>query len=78
MFAALTGAGAQLCVITIALLVCALMGVFKPTKRGSILTCILVLYSMTAWISGLMSARCVICVHLFLVLALRAHLLTNG
>eukprot|EP00752_Nemacystus_decipiens_P008579 g7660.t1 len=57
MFAALTGAGAQLCVVTISLLLCALMGVFRPTKRGSILTCILVLYSLTAWVSGLMSAR---------------------
>ncbi|CAN0265290.1 unnamed protein product [Pylaiella littoralis] len=57
LFAALTGAGAQLCVVTISLLLCALLGVFRPTKRGSILTCILVLYSMTAWVSGLMSAR---------------------
>ncbi|CAM9611262.1 unnamed protein product, partial [Ectocarpus sp. 12 AP-2014] len=57
LFAALTGAGAQLCVVTISLLLCALLGVFRPTKRGSILTCILVLYSLTAWVSGLMSAR---------------------
>ncbi|CAM9224985.1 unnamed protein product [Scytosiphon promiscuus] len=57
LFAALTGAGAQLCVVTLSLLLCALLGVFRPTKRGSILTCILVLYSLTAWVSGLMSAR---------------------
>lgn len=57
MFAALTGAGAQLCVVTMCLLVCALLGVFKPTKRGSILTCILVLYSLTAWVAGFLSAR---------------------
>eukprot|EP00904_Undaria_pinnatifida_P002897 jgi/Undpi1/12608/HiC_scaffold_6.g02277.m1 len=58
LFAALTGAGAQLCVVMVSLLLCALLGVFRPTKRGSILTCILVLYSMTAWVAGLMSARC--------------------
>ncbi|CAN0495130.1 unnamed protein product, partial [Hapterophycus canaliculatus] len=58
LFAALTGAGAQLCVVTLSLLLCALLGVFRPTKRGSILTCIFVLYSLTSWVSGLMSARC--------------------
>lgn len=57
LFAALTGAGAQLCVVMVSLLLCALLGVFRATKRGSILTCILVLYSMTAWVAGLMSAR---------------------
>ena len=58
LFAALTGAGAQLCVVMVSLLLCALLGVFRATRRGSILTSIPVLYSMTAWVAGLMSARC--------------------
>lgn len=57
LFAAFTGAGAQLCVTTVLLLLCARLGVFRPTKRGSILTCLLVLYSLTSWLGGLMSAR---------------------
>ncbi|CAM9119615.1 unnamed protein product [Ascophyllum nodosum] len=57
LFCALTGAGAHLCLVTLALLVCALFGVFRPTKRGSVITCILVLYCATAWVGGFMSAR---------------------
>ncbi|CAM9157431.1 unnamed protein product [Discosporangium mesarthrocarpum] len=57
LFTALTGAGAQLCVTTLMLLLCALLGVFRPTKRGSILTCIMVIYVLTAGIAGFVAAR---------------------
>lgn len=59
LFCALVGAGAHLCLVTLMLLICALIGAFRPTKRGSILTCIIVLYCITACVGGFMSARCV-------------------
>ncbi|CAM9230737.1 unnamed protein product [Phaeothamnion confervicola] len=56
-FAALVGSGAQMCTATMLLLLCALAGVFRPTKRGSILTCVIVLYVLTSFVGGFLSAR---------------------
>ena len=42
LFSAFVGSGAQLCLTTFLLLLCAILGVFRPTKRGAILTTILI------------------------------------
>mmetsp|Transcript_7080 Transcript_7080/g.11417 ORF Transcript_7080/g.11417 Transcript_7080/m.11417 type:complete len:596 (+) Transcript_7080:92-1879(+) len=57
LFTALVGAGGQLCVTALSLLACALLGVFRATKRGSILTSCIVLYILTAFFGGYLSAR---------------------
>lgn len=56
-FAALVGAGGQLCCTTFLLLLCAITSFFRPTKRGAILTAIIVLYALTSFIGGFISAR---------------------
>lgn len=56
-FAALVGAGGQLCCTTFLLLFCAITGFFKPTKRGAILTSMIVLYALTSFIGGFIGAR---------------------
>mmetsp|Transcript_43249 Transcript_43249/g.117081 ORF Transcript_43249/g.117081 Transcript_43249/m.117081 type:complete len:550 (+) Transcript_43249:564-2213(+) len=57
LFAALVGAGGQLCCTTFLLLLCAITGFFRPTKRGAILTAMIVLYALTSFIGGFTSAR---------------------
>merc|ERR1719181_1160635 len=57
LFAALVGAGGQLCCTTFLLLLCAITGFFRPTKRGAILTAMIVLYALTSFIGGFISAR---------------------
>jgi len=47
----------QLCVTTFLLLICALSGVFRATKRGSILTSLILIYVLTSFINGYISAR---------------------
>ncbi|TFJ86270.1 hypothetical protein NSK_002478 [Nannochloropsis salina CCMP1776] len=57
LLAALIGSGVQLCATTALLLICALSGVFRATKRGSILTALLLIYVLTSFITGYISAR---------------------
>ena len=57
LFAAVMGSGVQLCVTTFLLLICALSGVFRATKRGSILTALILIYVLTSFVSGFVSAR---------------------
>lgn len=57
LFAALVGAGGQLCCTTFLLLLCAITGFFRPTKRGAILTAMIVLYALTSFVGGYISAR---------------------
>jgi len=51
------GAGAQLFTTTLCLLTMALLGVFAPSKRGSIVTACIVLYALCAGVGGFVSAR---------------------
>lgn len=54
---ALVGTGAQLFVMSVALLGMALLGLFAPTRRGAIVTACIVLYSVSAGVGGYLSAR---------------------
>jgi hypothetical protein len=54
---AYVGAGAHLLCVTFLLLSCAVTNVFIPTKRGSILTAMIILYVCTAPIGGFVAAR---------------------
>lgn len=56
-FCALIGSGVQLCLVTLLLLICALTGVFRATKRGAILTALILDYVLTSGVSGFVSAR---------------------
>jgi len=51
------GAGAHLLCVTFLLLTCAITNVFVPTKRGAILTAIIVLYVCSAPVGGFVAAR---------------------
>lgn len=57
LFSSLLGSGAQLTCCTMLLLLCATGGVFKPTKRGSVLTNFISLYVLSSFIGGFVSAR---------------------
>lgn len=54
---ALVGAGAHLFCVTMLLLVSAISNCIVPTKRGAILTAMIILYACTAPIGGFVSAR---------------------
>ena len=54
---ALVGAGAHLFCVTFLLLICAITNCFIPTKRGAILTAMIILYACTAPVGGFISAR---------------------
>mmetsp|Transcript_30691 Transcript_30691/g.94947 ORF Transcript_30691/g.94947 Transcript_30691/m.94947 type:complete len:504 (+) Transcript_30691:140-1651(+) len=54
---ALIGAGAQLFCVTLLLLMCAISNCIVPTKRGAVLTAMIILYVCTAPIGGFVSAR---------------------
>eukprot|EP00741_Cyanophora_paradoxa_P001117 tig00000459_g1077.t1 len=56
LFAALLGAGTQIFCLTLALFFLALVGVFYPYNRGALYTAMIVLYALTAGISGYTSA----------------------
>ncbi|CAM9774339.1 unnamed protein product, partial [Chrysoparadoxa australica] len=57
LFSALMGSGAHLGCTTMLLLLCAVTSVFKVTRRGSILTTIIMLYCLTASVGGFVAAR---------------------
>ena len=57
LFCAAVGSGAQLFTTTLCLLSMALLGVFAPSKRGSIVTACIVLYALCAGVGGFVSAR---------------------
>ncbi len=54
---ACVGAGAHLMCVTFLLLTCAVTNVFIPTKRGAILTAMIILYVCAAPIGGFVAAR---------------------
>ncbi len=57
LFCALVGSGSQIFATFILVLGCVLIGAFKPTKRGALLTAFIILYALTGVIGGLVSSR---------------------
>lgn len=57
LFVALIGSGAQVFFTTFVLLSCVVLGVFKATKRGAILTALIVIYAVCGSAGGLVSGR---------------------
>jgi len=51
------GTGIHLCCVTFLLLVSVLCGFFKPTKRGSILSSLIFIYTLTSFINGFVSSK---------------------
>lgn len=56
-FTAMNGAGAQILATVFILLVCVLMGAFKVTKRGALLTATILIYALSAVFGGMVSGR---------------------
>jgi hypothetical protein len=56
-FTALLGSGAQIFATVSILLMCVLMGVFKATRRGALLTALIIIYSICGIFGGLVSGR---------------------
>ena len=56
-FTALIGTGAQIFSTVLILLVCVLVGVFRATKRGALLTAFIVIYALCGFMGGLVSGR---------------------
>jgi hypothetical protein len=52
MFSAMIGVGSQMLVIVLAVFALALVGMFYPYNRGAMLSACVVLYALTACISG--------------------------
>jgi len=57
LFCAFLGAGAQIFATVIILLVCVLLGAFKVTKRGALLTAMILIYALSAVFGGIVAAR---------------------
>lgn len=56
-FSALIGSGAQIFFTVVILLICVVTGTFKLTKRGALLTAIIIIYCICAFIGGMVSGR---------------------
>ena len=57
LFTALIGAGGQIFVTAVVILVCVLLGVFRATKRGALLTAGIVIYSVCGIVGGFVAGR---------------------
>ena len=57
LFCAVVGAGAQVFFTVLLSLCCVLLGVFDATKRGAILTAMIIIYSLCGIIGGMLSCR---------------------
>ncbi|TMW68644.1 hypothetical protein Poli38472_006112 [Pythium oligandrum] len=57
LFCAMNGAGAQLLVMLLTVLVSSLLGIVKPNKRGGIITAFIVIHALTSFVGGYRSAR---------------------
>ena len=57
LFTALLGSGAQLFATVLILLACVLVGVFKATRRGALLTALIVIYAICGVVGGIVSGR---------------------
>lgn len=57
LFSAFVGSGAQVFATVLLLLVCVLIGVFKATKRGALLTAVILIYAICGVIGGIVAGR---------------------
>ena len=57
LFAAFMGSGAQVCTTVLVLLGWVLMGVLKLTRRGALLTSIIIIYASSGLVGGLIAGR---------------------
>jgi hypothetical protein len=57
LFAAFIGAGAQIFFTILILLACVLIGAFKATRRGALLTALIVIYAICGVLGGMIGAR---------------------
>lgn len=57
LFTACIGSGAQIFATVLLLLTCVLIGVFKATKRGAVLTACIIIYALCGIVGGFVSAR---------------------
>ncbi len=57
LFAAFIGSGAQIFSTILILLACVLVGVFKATKRGALLTAVIVIYALCGVAAGVVGGR---------------------
>ena len=56
-FASFLGAGAQIFSTILILLICVIIGVFKATRRGALLTALIVIYALCGLAGGFISSR---------------------
>lgn len=56
-FAAVIGQGAQIFATVLILLICVLLGTFRVTRRGALLTAFIIIYCLCGGIGGLVSGR---------------------
>lgn len=57
LFVAFIGSGAQIFFTIFALLLCVVIGVFKATRRGALLTAAILIYAMCGLVGGLVAGR---------------------
>jgi ABC-type spermidine/putrescine transport system permease subunit II len=57
LLSALIGSGAQIFSTVLLLLVCVLIGVFKATKRGALLTAVILIYALCGVVGGIVGGR---------------------
>lgn len=57
LFVAFIGSGAQIFFTVFALLLCVVIGVFKATRRGALLTAAILIYAMCGLVGGLVAGR---------------------
>lgn len=57
LYSAVIGAGGQIFATILVLLLCVLIGAFKVTKRGALLTSMILIYALCGLAGGLVSGR---------------------
>jgi len=57
LFSAIIGAGAQIFATFLVLLVCVLIGAFRVTKRGALLTSMILIYALCGVVGGIVTGR---------------------
>ena len=57
LFVAFIGSGAQIFFTIFALLLCVVIGVFKATRRGALLTAAILIYALCGLVGGLVAGR---------------------
>ena len=57
LLSAFIGSGAQIFSTVLLLLICVLIGVFKATKRGALLTAVILIYALCGVVGGIVAGR---------------------